>query len=76
MADDAIDADAAAFAALVLAEALYVGIVRSGGIKRNVAVEAIESLAAMMASRSPAHAAAARELRRFKTELAEKTITN
>jgi hypothetical protein len=67
------EASAAAFAALCLAESMFLGMIRGGMMPRTEALGVLEKLAAKIAERSPAHAAAAVELLRFKDELAAKT---
>lgn len=70
------EADAAAFAALALAETIFLGMVRNGSVPRTDALGALEKLAAQISTRSPAHAIAAGYLRQFKDDLAAKTAAH
>lgn len=70
------EADAAAFAALALAETIFLGMVRSGGVTRADALNVLEKLAGRIAEKSPTHAIAAGYLRQFKDEVAAKTAAH
>jgi hypothetical protein len=65
-----LDADATAYAALALTQAMFVALIRSGSMSRDVALAALDQIAARVAPRGALHAVAAEKLRVFGKEVA------